>query len=188
MPDTMTPVYLPDGPTAGCAQPRDRPVRNNGTESGANADFACCQVAATWTIPGGSPDMGGISASGRVLWLSARYDSAVYAISTHTGKLIRRIPWAPGRMDCASGRSPVATRSGTRESCASRKSFVAPGVATTHRRGSSDDHRHAQARAPPPPSLLKGFQERIADAHHITCLLASRRKAAGTTISPAPTS
>jgi DNA-binding beta-propeller fold protein YncE len=58
--------------------------------------FATRRVTATWTIPGGSPDMGGVSASGRVLWLSARYDSAVYAISTHTGKLIRRIPVGAG--------------------------------------------------------------------------------------------
>ena len=40
----------------------------------------------TWRIPGGgSPDMGGVSADGRVLWLSGRYDSEVYAISTRTG-------------------------------------------------------------------------------------------------------
>jgi DNA-binding beta-propeller fold protein YncE len=26
------------------------------------------------------------------LWLSGRYDAAVYAINTHTGKLITRIP------------------------------------------------------------------------------------------------
>ena len=42
--------------------------------------------------PGGSPDMGGVSASGRVLWLSGRYDAQVYAINTTTGKLIARIP------------------------------------------------------------------------------------------------
>jgi DNA-binding beta-propeller fold protein YncE len=46
----------------------------------------------TWRIPGGgSPDMGGVSADGRVLWLSGRYDSEVYAISTSTGHLLRRI-------------------------------------------------------------------------------------------------
>jgi len=36
--------------------------------------------------------MGGVSASGRVLWLAGRYDAAVYAINTRTGKLIRRVP------------------------------------------------------------------------------------------------
>jgi sugar lactone lactonase YvrE len=46
----------------------------------------------TWSIPGGgSPDMGGISADGRVLWLSGRYNSEVYAISTRTGRLLHRI-------------------------------------------------------------------------------------------------
>jgi YVTN family beta-propeller protein len=53
--------------------------------------FATRHVVATWSVPGGSPDMGGVSASGRVLWLSGRYDSSVYAIDTRTGKLIRRI-------------------------------------------------------------------------------------------------
>jgi DNA-binding beta-propeller fold protein YncE len=46
----------------------------------------------TWRIPGGgSPDMGGVSADGRVLWLSGRYDSEVYAISTRSGRLLHRI-------------------------------------------------------------------------------------------------
>ena len=45
-----------------------------------------------WHLPGGgSPDMGGVSADGRVLWLSGRYDSEVYAISTRTGRLLHRI-------------------------------------------------------------------------------------------------
>ena len=54
------------------------------------------RVVATWRIPGGSPDMGGVSASGSVLWLSGRYDAAVYAISTRTGKVMRRIPVGVG--------------------------------------------------------------------------------------------
>jgi YVTN family beta-propeller protein len=54
--------------------------------------FASRRVVATWQIPGGSPDMGGVSASGHVLWLSGRYDASVYAINTNNGKLIRRIP------------------------------------------------------------------------------------------------
>ncbi|HMJ37791.1 MAG TPA: hypothetical protein VK501_28040 [Baekduia sp.] len=45
-----------------------------------------------WRLPGGgSPDMGGVSADGRVLWLSGRYDSEVYAISTRTGRLLHKI-------------------------------------------------------------------------------------------------
>jgi YVTN family beta-propeller protein len=49
-------------------------------------DFATGKVEATWLLKGGgSPDMGNISADGRWLWLSARYDDAVYAIDTTTG-------------------------------------------------------------------------------------------------------
>jgi DNA-binding beta-propeller fold protein YncE len=45
-----------------------------------------------WHIRGGgSPDMGGVSADGRVLWLSGRYDSEVYALSTRTGRLLHRV-------------------------------------------------------------------------------------------------
>jgi YVTN family beta-propeller protein len=58
--------------------------------------FATRKVIATWRIPGGSPDMGGVSASGSVLWLTGRYDASVYAIDTSTGKLIRRIPVGAG--------------------------------------------------------------------------------------------
>ena len=50
-----------------------------------------------WQIPGGgSPDMGGVSADGAVLWLSGRYDSEVYAISTRTGRLLHRITVGAG--------------------------------------------------------------------------------------------
>ena len=50
------------------------------------------QVETTWKIPGGgSPDMGGVSADGRVLWLSGRYHSEVYALDTADGHLLARI-------------------------------------------------------------------------------------------------
>jgi DNA-binding beta-propeller fold protein YncE len=53
-------------------------------------------VIATWEIPqGGSPDMGGVSADGKTLWLSGRYDDVVYAFDTATGALITTIP-VPG--------------------------------------------------------------------------------------------
>jgi DNA-binding beta-propeller fold protein YncE len=59
--------------------------------------FARRRVVRKWTIPGGgSPDMGGVSADGRVLWLSGRYDAEVYAISTRNGKLLARIPVGSG--------------------------------------------------------------------------------------------
>jgi DNA-binding beta-propeller fold protein YncE len=53
--------------------------------------FRTRKPVATWRIPGGTPDMGGVSADGKVLWLSGRYRSEVYAISTRTGKLLARI-------------------------------------------------------------------------------------------------
>jgi YVTN family beta-propeller protein len=55
-------------------------------------DLATRKVTRKWRIPGGgSPDMGGISADGKVLWLSGRYNSVVYAISTTNGHLLARI-------------------------------------------------------------------------------------------------
>ena len=48
--------------------------------------------SATWRIPHGTPDMGGVSADGRTLWLSGRYDAEVYAIDTRTGRLLRPDP------------------------------------------------------------------------------------------------
>jgi DNA-binding beta-propeller fold protein YncE len=49
-------------------------------------DFATRKVEATWPIPnGGSPDMGNVSADGRQLWLSGRYDNVVYVFDTASG-------------------------------------------------------------------------------------------------------
>jgi YVTN family beta-propeller protein len=51
-------------------------------------DFATRKVLTTWPMPGGgSPDMGNVSADGKTLWLSGRYDDVVYAIHTATGKV-----------------------------------------------------------------------------------------------------
>ncbi len=55
-------------------------------------DFKAREVVANWPIPnGGSPDMGNVSADGKTLWLSARYDGAVYAIDTTSGD-VKTIP------------------------------------------------------------------------------------------------
>jgi YVTN family beta-propeller protein len=49
-------------------------------------DFATRTIDKTWSIPGGgSPDMGNVSADGKQLWLSGRYDNVVYDIDTVTG-------------------------------------------------------------------------------------------------------
>jgi YVTN family beta-propeller protein len=59
--------------------------------------FARKAVVRKWVLPGGgSPDMGGVSADGRVLWLSGRYDDVVYAIDTQDGKLLAKIPVGRG--------------------------------------------------------------------------------------------
>jgi DNA-binding beta-propeller fold protein YncE len=55
-------------------------------------DFATRRVERTWPIPGGgSPDMGNVSADGKTLWLSGRFDDVAYAIDTTTGA-VRKIP------------------------------------------------------------------------------------------------
>jgi YVTN family beta-propeller protein len=67
-------------------------VSNRGEGSVSLLSFATRRVVATWRLPGGgSPDMGGVSADGRVLWLSGRYHAEVYAIDTRTGRLLARI-------------------------------------------------------------------------------------------------
>jgi DNA-binding beta-propeller fold protein YncE len=58
--------------------------------------FRTRRVVATWQIPGGSPDMGGVSIDGSVLWLTGRYNGEVYAISTRDGALLARIPVGAG--------------------------------------------------------------------------------------------
>lgn len=49
-------------------------------------DFATGKVVATWHIPGGgSPDMGNVSADGKDLWISGRFDNEIYDFNTKTG-------------------------------------------------------------------------------------------------------
>ena len=62
------------------------PPRGKG--SVAVIDFATRKVEATWVIPGGgSPDMGNVSADGKQLWVSGRYDDVVYVIDTTSGEV-----------------------------------------------------------------------------------------------------
>ncbi len=68
-------------------------VSNRGEGSISVISFTTRRPVKKWRLPGGgSPDMGGVSADGRVLWLSGRYDNVVYAISTRTGRLLHKIP------------------------------------------------------------------------------------------------
>jgi YVTN family beta-propeller protein len=88
--------FLPTGKgTHGLYPSRDAKflyVSNRSEGSISVISFARRKQVAKWWIPGGgSPDMGGVSADGKVLWLSGRYNAQVYAISTQTGKLLARI-------------------------------------------------------------------------------------------------
>ena len=70
---------------------------NRGEGSISVISFRTRKVVTKWRIPGGgSPDMGGVSADGKTLWLSGRYNAEVYAISTRTGRLLARIPVGRG--------------------------------------------------------------------------------------------
>ncbi|MFG2045121.1 hypothetical protein [Dactylosporangium sp. NPDC048998] len=89
-------MFLPTGAGAhGLYVSRDSKrlyIANRGEGSVSILDFATGTLVAKWQIPGGgSPDMGGVSADGKVLWLSGRYNGEVYAISTDDGHLLARI-------------------------------------------------------------------------------------------------
>jgi YVTN family beta-propeller protein len=72
-------------------------VSNRGEGSISVISFRTRRPLAKWRLPGGgSPDMGGLSADGRILWLSGRYAGEVYAISTRSGKLLHRIAVGSG--------------------------------------------------------------------------------------------
>jgi YVTN family beta-propeller protein len=72
-------------------------VTNRGEGSISVVDLAARRVATTWRLPGGgSPDMGGLSADGKVFWVSGRYDGVVYAISTADGRLLAKIAVGAG--------------------------------------------------------------------------------------------
>lgn len=64
----------------------------NGPGSVTVIDFATRSVVAQWPVPGGgSPDMGNVSADGKQLWLSGRFDAEVYMFDTASGA-VTKIP------------------------------------------------------------------------------------------------
>jgi YVTN family beta-propeller protein len=76
---------------------KDLLVSNRNAGSVSVISFATRRVIRTWHIPsGGSPDMGGITPDGKVVWLSGRYDNVVYAISVRSGRLIAKVPVGAG--------------------------------------------------------------------------------------------
>ena len=75
----------------------DMYVSNRVAGSVSVVSFRTRKVIATWQLPQpASPDMGGVSADGKTLWLSGRYNSVVYAIDTVTGHLRAAIPVGEG--------------------------------------------------------------------------------------------
>jgi YVTN family beta-propeller protein len=67
-------------------------VTNRGAGSITVIDFATRKPIATWVFEAGaSPDMGGVSPDGQVIWVSGRYNRSVYAISAVDGHLIAKI-------------------------------------------------------------------------------------------------
>ncbi|GGZ49072.1 hypothetical protein GCM10010387_49360 [Streptomyces inusitatus] len=96
-----TPKLLPTGEGAHglyiSRDSREMYIPNRGEGSISVFDFAKNGLTKKWWLPdGGSPDMGGVSADGKVLWLSGRYDDEVYAIDTRSGKQLARIPVGGG--------------------------------------------------------------------------------------------
>ena len=72
-------------------------ISNRGEGSITVLDLATRKPVTKWQIPGGgSPDMGGVSADGKVLWLSGRYNAEVYAFDTSDGHLLARIKVGKG--------------------------------------------------------------------------------------------
>jgi DNA-binding beta-propeller fold protein YncE len=72
-------------------------VTNPGEGTISLISFADRRVVRKWRLPEvGSPDLGAVSADGAVLWLSGRHDGAVYAISTRTGAVVRKIKVGKG--------------------------------------------------------------------------------------------
>jgi len=67
--------------------------RRHGPGSISVLDPLTDKVVANWPVPGGgSPDMGDVTADGKELWVSGRYDDEVYVFDTSTGKVTHRIP------------------------------------------------------------------------------------------------
>ncbi|MGX4689717.1 YVTN family beta-propeller repeat protein [Streptomyces sp. JNUCC 63] len=76
---------------------REMYISNRGEGTISVFDFAQNKLTRKWRLPhGGSPDMGGVSADGKVLWLSGRYHSEVYAVDTRTGTQLARIKVGSG--------------------------------------------------------------------------------------------
>jgi YVTN family beta-propeller protein len=90
-----TPTLLETGSGAHGLYPsrdsKDMYISNRGEGSVSVLRFASGKLPG-----GGSPDMGGLSPDGTVLWLSGRYHGEVYAIDTTDGHLIAKVRTGDG--------------------------------------------------------------------------------------------
>jgi YVTN family beta-propeller protein len=76
---------------------KDLFISNRGEGSISVLNMATNKLVHKWWIPGGgSPDMGGVSPDGTVMWWSGRYNAVVYAMSTRTGRLLAKIAVGAG--------------------------------------------------------------------------------------------
>lgn len=65
-------------------------VTNSGERTVSLISFAGRRQIGRWRLPT-APDLGGVSPTGRVFWVSARTADAVYAVSTRTGRVVRKV-------------------------------------------------------------------------------------------------
>jgi YVTN family beta-propeller protein len=70
-------------------------VANSGERTVSLISFAGRRLVGVWPVPA-APDMGGVSADGRLLWLSGHDADAVFAISTSTGSVVSRLQTGAG--------------------------------------------------------------------------------------------
>ena len=110
--------FMPTGAGAHGLYPsrdaRDLYVTNRGEGSISVISFATRHVVKKWHIAGGgSPDMGNVSADGKILWVTGRYNGVVYAISTTLGPAAREDPGRvrPARALRLAGARPLLARS-----------------------------------------------------------------------------
>ncbi len=120
--------FIPTGKgTHGLYVSRDSKVlyiSNRGEGSISLLDLGTRKLIGKWKIPnGGSPDMGGVSADGKVLWLSGRYNAEVYAFDTE-----RRT--SPGQDQGRQGPARVVRVSSARQVLAGayRRLQISPGI------------------------------------------------------------
>jgi hypothetical protein len=113
--------FIPTGKDAHGLYPsrdaRQLYVSNRGSASVTLIDFVTSQIVTTLGDPPQQPDMDGVSPDGTVLWLSGRYDKAVYALPTADGHVVAKVAVGDKPHACACGPKPASSSSATPASC-----------------------------------------------------------------------